>query len=138
MMLLDTNVLIYASDTSSRHCIWASRIIANVTATEGAVVNAVVLAEIMVGEEEPETVEDRIRRWGVGIRDVPAAAAGICADAYRKYRRARKEKAGSLPSGAPLPDFFIGAHAQAMGWRLATADTGRFKTYFPSVRLTTP
>ena len=64
MMLLDTNVLIYASDTSSRHCIWASRIIADATATEGAVVNAVVLAEIMVGEEEPETVEDRIRRWG--------------------------------------------------------------------------
>jgi predicted nucleic acid-binding protein len=38
----------------------------------------------------------------------------------------------------PLPDFFIGAHAQVMGWTLATADESRFTTYFPSVRLLTP
>jgi predicted nucleic acid-binding protein len=37
-----------------------------------------------------------------------------------------------------LPDFFIGAHAQIMGWPLATADEGRFRTYFPSVILRTP
>jgi len=38
----------------------------------------------------------------------------------------------------PLPDFFIGAHAQIMGWQLATADEGRFQTYFPSVALMMP
>ncbi len=38
----------------------------------------------------------------------------------------------------PLPDFFIGAHAQIMAWPLATADTSRFRTYFPSVQLMTP
>jgi predicted nucleic acid-binding protein len=29
-------------------------------------------------------------------------------------------------------------HAQIMGWPLATADAGRFRTYFPSVTLLTP
>lgn len=30
------------------------------------------------------------------------------------------------------------AHAQVMGWPIATADEGRFRTYFPSVFLQTP
>lgn len=37
-----------------------------------------------------------------------------------------------------LPDFFIGAQAEIMGWKLATADRGRFETYFPSVEFETP
>lgn len=138
MILLDTNVLIYASSISCPHHVWASRIIADAAATEGGVINGVVLAEILVGEEEPETAEDRIRRWGIGVRDVPAAAAKICAEAYRKYIQERKKAANPHAPRTPLPDFFIGAHAQAMGWRLATADISRFRRYFPSVKLTTP
>jgi hypothetical protein len=38
----------------------------------------------------------------------------------------------------PLPDFFIGAHAQLMGWVIATAAAKRFRTYFPGVRLWMP
>ena len=38
----------------------------------------------------------------------------------------------------PLPDFFIGAHAEIMGWTLATADVDRYKAYFPKVRLKIP
>jgi hypothetical protein len=38
----------------------------------------------------------------------------------------------------PLPDFFIGAHAQVMGLTLATGDAARFKTYFPSLRVVCP
>jgi len=32
----------------------------------------------------------------------------------------------------------LGADAQVMGWPLATADEGRFRTYFPSVPLRLP
>jgi len=38
----------------------------------------------------------------------------------------------------PLPDFLIGAHAQAESMKLVTRDPDRVKTYFPSVRLITP
>jgi len=37
-----------------------------------------------------------------------------------------------------LPDCFIGAHAEVMGYSLATADASRFRTYFPKVPLITP
>ena len=49
MMLLDTNVLLYASETGSRYHHWARQTIAEAVSTEGAAINAVCLAEICVG-----------------------------------------------------------------------------------------
>ena len=80
----------------------------------------------------------RVRAWGVATVDVPVAAAEVCAAAYHRYRERRRRQSGKDSPRVPLPDFFIGAHAQIMAWPLATADTGRIKTYFPSVRLLVP
>ena len=133
MILLDTNVLIYASDERSPHCKWAQRTIADAVSGVGAAVNAVSLAELCVGNAEPQKAGNRIRSWGVEVLDIPAAAAEVSARAYVTYRRRRKDS-----PAVPLPDFFIGAHAQVMGWTLATADQDRFKIYFPKVSLKTP
>jgi len=138
VILLDTNVLIYASDPASDFHPWARETIAAAVSAEGAGINAVSLAEVCVGDEEPDTVADRIRSWGVEILDVPVAAAEICAIAYSAYRKRRQDQAGREAPRLPLPDFFIGAHAQILGWPLATADTRRFRTYFPEVALKTP
>lgn len=138
MILLDTNVLIYASDPRSGFCSWARRTIADGVSGDGAAVNAVTVAEICVGDETPQYVVDRIRAWGVAVLDVPVAAADVCGRAYLAYRNRRKAESGKKAPSLPLPDFFIGAHAQVMGWALATADAGRFRTYFPSVRLVVP
>ncbi|HZF08979.1 MAG TPA: PIN domain-containing protein [Thermoanaerobaculia bacterium] len=138
MILLDTNVLIYASTEQSPFLGWARQTIATAVSEDGAAVNAVSLAEICVGDTEPETVADRLRSWGITLLDVPAAVAEPCANAYSKYRERRHAESGRDAPSLPLPDFFIGAHAQVMGWPLATADEGRFRTYFPSVTLLTP
>jgi predicted nucleic acid-binding protein len=138
MILLDTNLLIYASDERSLQYKWARRTIADAVVGEGAAVSAISLAELCVGDAEPEQVADRIRSWGVEVLDVPAAAAEVSARAYKAYRRRRKADSGKDSPLVPLPDFFIGAHAQIMGWTLATADEARFKTYFPKVVLNTP
>ena len=138
MMLLDTNVLIYAADERAKHCRWARRIIAEGVSGDGAAVNAISVAEVCVGDLDPATVADRIRSWGVAVLDVPVAASEVCARAYLAYRMRRKADSGKDASAVPLPDFFIGAHAQIMGWTLATADDARFKTYFPDVPLKSP
>ncbi|MFL6233495.1 MAG: type II toxin-antitoxin system VapC family toxin [Thermoanaerobaculia bacterium] len=138
MILLDTNVLIYASTEGSPFLEWARRTIAEGVSEDGAAVNAVSLAEICVGDAEPEIVADRLRSWGVVLLDVPTAAAEPCAKAYQQYRERRRAESGLNAPSLPLPDFFIGAHAQVMDWPLATADEGRFRTYFPSVVLRTP
>ena len=138
MILLDTNILIYASTEGSPFLGWARQMIATGVSEDGAAVNAVSLAELCVGDTEPETVADRLRSWGITLLDVPAAVAEPCAKAYLKYRERRHKESGRDAPSLPLPDFFIGAHAQVMGWPLATADEGRFRTYFPSVPLRTP
>ena len=138
MMLLDTNVPIYASESGSPNHVWARETIARAVSTEGAAINAVCLAELCVGESDPSTAADRIRAWGVQIVDVPAAAAEVCARAYRQYLDRRSRQSGKDSPRVPLPDFFIGAHAQVLGWTLASADASRIRTFFPSVPLKTP
>jgi predicted nucleic acid-binding protein len=138
MILLDTNVLICAFDADSPFCEWARSTIADAVAGDGAAIDAVSLAEICVGEADPPTVANRARSWGVEILDVPAAAAEVCAQAYRRYRKRRMSQPSTPAPVTPLPDFFIGAHAAIMGWELATADCGRFQTYFRSVSLRLP
>ena len=138
MTILDTNVVIYASDPHSDFFEWSIDTISAAVAGEGATVNAVSLAEICVGERRPDGVADRIRRWGVSISDIPSAVSPVCARAFREYRRRRSEQSGKASPVVPLPDFFIGAHAEIMVWSIATADDSRFRTYFPSVDLTTP
>ncbi len=65
MILLDTNVLIYAFDHDSPFCNWAKETIGDAVAGDGASINAVNLAEICVGDADPPTAADRIRSWGV-------------------------------------------------------------------------
>lgn len=138
MILLDTNVLIYASDQASPFCAWARNTIADAVAGEGAAINAAILAELCVGDADPSSVADRVRSWGVAVLDVPSAAASDCADAYRRFRERRLAESSKPAPAMPLPDFFIGAHALIMGWELATADQGRFSSYFSEVKLRLP
>jgi predicted nucleic acid-binding protein len=138
MILLDTNVLIYAFDADSPFYRWARETIVGGVTGDGAGINAVSLAEICAGDADPPTVADRIRSWGVEILDVPAAAADVCAMAYRQYRNRRISQSDVPLPNTPLADFFIGAHAKIMSWELATTDRSRYRTYFPSVTLRVP
>ncbi|HEY9175530.1 MAG TPA: PIN domain-containing protein [Verrucomicrobiae bacterium] len=139
MILLDTNVLIYAGDQASPFHLWASDLIAEAVAGgEGVCANAVSLAEVCVGDADPVSVSQRIAAWGVELVAVPPAAAADCAAAYGIYRARRKADSGKEAPLTPLPDFFIGAHAQVMGWKVATGDAARFKTYFPSLQVVSP
>ena len=138
MILLDTNVLIYASDPNSEFFDWARETIASGVAGGGVGINAIALAEICVGEAEPGSLPTRLGRWGLVFLDLPYAASMICAEAYKQYCARRLAESATAPPKIPLPDFFIGAHCQLMDWKLATADLGRFRTYFPTVELVTP
>jgi hypothetical protein len=63
---------------------------------------------------------------------LPWEAAFIAGKAFKRYRSRGGQKT------APLPDFFIGAHAGTAGLPLLTRDPWRYREYFPTVRLISP
>jgi predicted nucleic acid-binding protein len=138
VILLDTNVLIDARYKRSPFHAWAEQVIAEGLAAQGAALNAVVLAELCVGHDDPSSIQVDLSAQGLSIVDIPVAASILCARAYSRYRLTRKESGGGDAPRIPLPDFFIGSHAELMGWRLATRDPERFRLYFSDVDLIEP
>ncbi len=131
-------VIVYARDEDSPWNAWATDQIAEAVTRGGAGINAVSLAELCAEEGvEAAVVARKIAEIGVEVLDVPTSAAARCGEAYRAYRKQRKKESGKDSPKMPLPDFFIGAHAEVMGWELATNDPQRFRNYF-NVKLTTP
>jgi predicted nucleic acid-binding protein len=138
MILLDTNVLIYGFDPSSPFHSWARSIIRSSLLGEGAAINPVILTEYLIGELAPDRVIPRLNAFGIEILDLPAIIAPRCAAAYASFLENRRIQAAPPGPKIPLPDFFIGAHAALLDLPLATADVGRYRTYFPELTLITP
>ena len=64
--------------------------------------------------------------------EIPKEALFLAGKAYLKYKRVKGIKK------CPLPDFFIGAQAAVLDLDLITRDAGRYRTYFPTVRMICP
>ncbi len=138
MILMDTNVVIDARDPAQPAHAWAVNQIQAAVTGEGAGITTVTLAELCAGSPRPEDIALEIRKLGMEIFDLPSAVAMACGKAYRRYVVARRTSGGGNAPKTPLPDFFIGAHAEVMGWKLATRDSERIAKYFPKVSLVTP
>jgi len=138
VILLDTNVLIDAFDPDAPFHTWASSLLRESLLGDGAAINPVILAELCVGDAHPDTVAERLQDLGVVLLDLPARASLRCAQAYAAFLENRRKQSGPAAPKIPLPDFFIGAHAAFLKLPLATADAGRYRTYFPEIELLTP
>jgi hypothetical protein len=139
LILLDTNVVIDAQNRGSRFYTWSNQVIAEGLSTNGVAINAITLAELCSADQvDSQKVQAELHTADIRIIDLPARTAAICGPAYRRYRVARAQSGGGKAPSAPLPDFFIGAHAELMGWKLATRDVERYRIYFPAVELIDP
>lgn len=129
MILVDTNVLIDVMEGRSED---SRKAFALAIRDSGAGINQVILAELLGGQRSPIEAAKRLPS-ALRQLNLPWAAAPLAARAFARYRR---EFDG--PKISPLPDFFIGAHAEAAGLTLLTRDKGRYETYFPSVSVIFP
>lgn len=68
----------------------------------------------------------------ISARRCHGAAAFLAGKAFLAHRR----RGGARP--APLPDFYIGAHAAIEQLSLLTRDAARYRTYFPKLVILSP
>jgi len=130
--LVDSNVLLDVITEDETWLEWSSNALAR-AADDGALfVNPIIYAEVSVRFSRIEDVEEALPPSDYGRLAVPWESAFLAGKAFLAYRRNLGTKSSTLP------DFFIGAHAAVADLRLLTRDAGRYRTYFPTVQLTSP
>lgn len=131
-VLVDSNVILDVVTGDPLWGSWSSTALEREADASVLVINALVYAEVSIGFEAIEMVEEALPVDLYRREPLPYEAAFLAGKAFLAYRRA----GGSRRS--PLPDFFIGAHAAVAGYRLLTRDADRYRTYFPTVELVAP
>jgi len=131
VILVDTNVLL---DVFKRDPVWMpwSAQHLRLAKAEGLAINIVVYAELTGHPGLHFDLDAFLHEQSIAMPDIGRAAARAAALAFRAYRQRGGNKTGVLP------DFFIGAQAQAEGWPLLTRDTARYRSYFPKLKLISP
>ena len=130
--LIDTNVLLDIATADPAWLSWSETQLRAAAAQGPVFVNPIIYAELAPAFGDPLDL-DRFLDPAVFRRlPLPYAAGWSAAQAFSKYRRAGGAKT------SPLPDFYIGAHAEVENRTLVTRDSARYRTYFPTIVLITP
>lgn len=130
--LVDSNVLLDVLTSDPAWSDWSSAALAEAFDQGRVVINPIVYAEVSVGFDRIEDLEESLPPTHFVRQPLPWSAGFLAGKAFVEYRR----NGGTRPT--PLPDFYIGAHAAVAGHRLLTRDPSRYATYFPSVRVESP
>jgi predicted nucleic acid-binding protein len=130
-VLVDTSVLLDVLAPSSWRE-WSEKQLISAADREDLAINQIIYAELAVGFTAKERLERTLQGVGLVRLSVPWASAWLASRAFLRYRR----QGGTRTT--PLPDFFIGAHAEAADLTLLTRDPARIRTYFPAVDLVAP
>ena len=132
MVLVDSNVLIDVMTHDAVWCDWALAQLRANKAQDKLTINAMIYAEIAVAYSSVAELDSFLKPTGIIISPISNQTAFLASRAFMHYRKIRGTKTGVLP------DFFIGAQAQAEGWTLLTRDATRYRRYFPDVALICP
>jgi predicted nucleic acid-binding protein len=131
-ILVDSNLLLDVITEDRRWLHWSAAALAQAAESSRLFINPIVYAEISVRFSKNRRARGDVPRSVIAREPIPYEAAFLAGKIFVTYRRAGGTRA------APLPDFFIGAHAAVSGARLLTRDSARYRTYFPALELITP
>ncbi len=130
--LVDSSVLLDVLTSDPRWAAWSEVELARASDYGRLVINPIVYAEISVGFDRIEDLDEAIPPSELDREPLPHEAGFLAGRAFLAYRR------GGGARRSPLGDFYIGAHAAVRQYRLLTRDAARYRTYFPSVDLIAP
>jgi hypothetical protein len=130
--LVDSNVLVDLFDETSEWRDWSDAMLTACASRGPLVINPIVFAEVSAGFESIEDVNAALPDAYLRREELPWEAAFLAGHAFLRYRRRGGRRS------APLPDFYIGAHAAVAGHTLLTRDPRRYRYYFPKLRVISP
>jgi predicted nucleic acid-binding protein len=131
-IMIDSNVLLDILMEDKQWFTWSSGQLQRLSESHIFVINPIIYSEVSIGFKRIEDLEDALPSFFFRREPIPWEAAFLAGKCFVEYRRRGGNKQ------APLPDFFIGAHAVILDMSLLTRDTGRYRTYFPNLELITP
>ena len=132
MKLFDTNVLLDIATADPTWLAWSENQFRTIAAQGPILINPIICAELAPAFTSAADLNKWLDPAIFRRLPLPYGAGWIAAEAFLKYRR------GGGAKTSPLPDFYIGAHAEIEKWTLVTRDAARYRTYFPNVALITP
>ncbi len=130
--MVDSNVILDVLTEDERWYEWSNRALEQCAEEQPLVVNPVVFAEVSGGFDRIEDLNRALPTETFERRSIPWEAAFLAGKCFVQYRRRGGRRS------APLPDFFIGAHATVEGLGLITRDAARYRTYFPKLDIVSP
>jgi predicted nucleic acid-binding protein len=130
--LVDSCVLLDVITNDDQWADWSAGQIAAAMDTGRLVINPLIYAEVSVGYETVEELEELLPASDYEREPLPYLAGFAAGKAFVRYRRGGGDKR------SPMPDFYIGAHAAVAGYRLLTRDVRRYRAYFPTVDIIAP
>ena len=131
-VLVDSNVILDVATDDPAWGRWSSETLATIADEAALVINPLIFAEVSTRYARIEELEAAVPARLFRRDPLPYEAAFLAGKAFFAYRKRGGDRA------APLPDFYIGAHAAVAGYRLPTRDAARYRTYFPTVDLIAP
>jgi len=130
--MVDSCVLLDVFTEDPKWLDWSSETLAREANRGILILNPVIYAEASIRFDRIEELESLLSASTFSYHPIPREAAFLAGKCFLKYRRR-----GGVRT-APLPGFFIGAHAMVEGLPIITRDTRRFRDYFPSLELINP
>lgn len=131
-VLVDANVLLDVLTDDPQWYDWSAGQIDACANDAQLCINPIVYAEVSVGFERIEELDAALPAAAFTRLELPWEAGFLAGKAFLRYRRAKGIRT------APLPDFYIGAHAAIEGMTLLTRDAKRYRTYYPKLELICP
>ena len=131
-LIVDSNVILDLFLDDPNWADWSESALAHYSDHTTLYINTIIYAEVSVGFKKIEELESALHKGGFQMLEIPKEALFLAGKAYLKYKR------GKGINKSALPDFFIGAQAAVLDLDLITRDAGRYKTYFPTVRIICP
>lgn len=130
--LVDANVLLDVATADPVWLPWSQSQLGTATSTGVVFVNPIIYAELAPAFASAADLDRWLDPAVFRRATLPYEAGWLAAEAFLRYRR------GGGVRSAPLPDFYIGAHAAVAKLTLITRDAARYRTYFPGITLIAP